>query len=70
MDQKNAQNPAEVAKETGAEETGTKETIDEPVMDGATETYRGDEDPRKGEADPALVRHPERHDKNTAPYNL
>lgn len=47
-----------------------KETIDEPVMDGANEVFDGDEDPRKGESDPALVRHPSEEDKTTAPYNL
>ncbi len=60
MDKKRNQDPNDTQEET----------IDEPVMDGATETYRGDEDPRKGETDPALVRHPERDDKTTAPYNL
>lgn len=47
-----------------------KETLDKPVMDGADEVFEGDEDPRKGEPDPALVRHPEKKDTNTAPYNL
>lgn len=46
------------------------ETIDAPVMDGADEVFDGDEDPRKGEADPALVRHPVEDDKTIAPYNL
>lgn len=47
-----------------------EDTIDEPVMDGANEVFDGDEDPRKGESDPALVRHPERDDETPAPYNL
>lgn len=47
-----------------------EETIDEPVMDGADENFDGDEDPRKGQSDPGLIRHPEKDDKNTAPYNL
>lgn len=47
-----------------------EETMDEPVMDGADEEFDGDEDPRKGESDPGLIRHPEKDDKNTAPYNL
>ncbi|WP_161937387.1 hypothetical protein [Leucobacter sp. G161] len=47
-----------------------EETIDEPVMDGADEEFDGDEDPRKGQSDPGLIRHPEKDDKNTAPYNL
>lgn len=47
-----------------------EETIDEPVMDGAAETFEGTEDPRKGESDPALIRHPEKDDKTAAPYNL
>ncbi|MBC9926765.1 MULTISPECIES: hypothetical protein [unclassified Leucobacter] len=46
------------------------ESIDEPVMDGADEVFDGDEDPRKGESDPALVRHPVEDDKTIAPYNL
>lgn len=49
---------------------GPEETIDEPVMDGANETFEGSEDPRKGESDPALTRHPDKHDETTAPYNL
>lgn len=47
-----------------------EETIDKPVMDGANEVFDGDEDPRKGQADPALIRHPEKDDKTIAPYNL
>lgn len=47
-----------------------EETLDEPVMDGADEVFDGDEDPRKGQVDPGLIRHPEKDDKNTAPYNL
>lgn len=45
------------------------QTLDEPVMDGAEEEFEGNEDPRKGMADPALVRHPEKDDKTVAPYN-
>ncbi len=45
-------------------------TLDKPVMDGADEVFDGDEDPRKEESDPALIRHPSEHDKTTAPYNL
>ncbi|KUF05533.1 hypothetical protein [Leucobacter sp. G161] len=47
-----------------------EETLNEPVMDGADEVFDGDEDPRKGQADPGLIRHPEKDDKNIAPYNL
>lgn len=46
------------------------ETIDQPVMDGANEVFDGTEDPRKGDSDPALVRHPSKDDETTAPYNL
>ncbi|KIP53384.1 hypothetical protein [Leucobacter komagatae] len=46
------------------------ETIDEPVMDGAGEDAEAGVDPRKGQADPALIRHPDKGDKNAAPYNL
>ncbi|GAA1318462.1 hypothetical protein ACFSWE_07330 [Leucobacter albus] len=52
---------------TGASPNGT---IDEPIMDGATDTQPSDADPRKGQSDPALVRHPEKDDKTTSPYNL
>lgn len=47
-----------------------KETLDEPVLDGADEVFDGDEDPRKRQSDPGLIRHPEKDDKNTAPYNF
>lgn len=42
----------------------------EPVMDGAEEVFEGDEDPRKGQTDPALIRHPSEGDKTAKPYNL
>ncbi|MCW2288371.1 hypothetical protein [Leucobacter luti] len=45
-------------------------TANEPVMDGAEEHDAEAIDPRKGMSDPALIRHPSKHDKNTAPYNL
>lgn len=46
-------------------------TTDEPVLDGAEEIFEGDEDPRKGMSDPALIRHPSEGeaDKNIAPYD-
>lgn len=47
-----------------------EEAVDEPVMDGADEVFNGDEDPRKGMSDPALIRHPSKGDKTAAPYNL
>ena len=47
-----------------------EETLDKPVMDGADEVFGGDEDPRKSEDDPALIRHPSEEDKTAAPYNL
>lgn len=42
--------------------------IDEPVLDGATETFKGTEDPRKGDEDPALIRDLETHEPTTNPY--
>ncbi|GAA1617957.1 hypothetical protein [Leucobacter chromiireducens] len=51
-------------------DTPSEDLIDEPVMDGATDTMDNSADPRKGQSDPALIRHPEKGDKNTAPYNL
>lgn len=45
-------------------------TLDEPVMDGAHDTINGSIDPRKGQDDPALIRHPAEGDKTVAPYNL
>ncbi|MGO1539714.1 MAG: hypothetical protein ACTHZ9_05105 [Leucobacter sp.] len=52
-----------------------EEATDEPVLDGATEADATEADtdevdPRKGQADPALIRHPDKGDKNKAPYNL
>ncbi|MEB4614013.1 hypothetical protein [Leucobacter sp. M11] len=47
-----------------------EETLDEPVMDGADEVFADDSDPRKGESDPALIRHPSKDDATTAPYNF
>ena len=52
------------------ETNSEQETIDEPVMDGAHDTVDGSIDPRKGQDDPALIRHPEEADKTVAPYNL
>lgn len=48
----------------------TEDTVDEPVMDGADEEFDGDANPRKGQSDPGLIRHPDKNDKTTAPYNL
>lgn len=45
-----------------------EETIDAPVMDGATEVFEGNEDPRKGQSDPALIRHPEEGKKTVNPF--
>lgn len=44
------------------------ETLDEPVLDGAMEHSEDDIDPRKGEEDPQLIRHPEIGKKTVAPY--
>ena len=51
-------------------DTPSEDYQDEPVMDGATEEMDSSADPRRGQSDPALIRHPEKGDKNTAPYNL
>ncbi|MFF8816745.1 hypothetical protein ACF07D_01945 [Leucobacter sp. NPDC015123] len=48
----------------------TEDTVDEPVMDGADEEFDGDANPRKEQSDPGLIRHPDKGDKTTAPYNL
>ena len=45
-----------------------EETLDEPVMDGATETFDPNADPRKGEDDPALIRDVESGKRTTNPY--
>lgn len=61
----------ETGKAEGIETTDPgEELIDEPVMDGADEVFEGDEDPRKGQSDPALIRHPAEADKTISPYNL
>ena len=46
------------------------ETLDKPVLDGAEEAADDSIDPRKGQEDPALIRHPSEGDKTIAPYNL
>ncbi len=46
----------------------SEETIDEPVMDGATDHEDTDADPRKGMSDPALIRDVESGKKTTNPY--
>lgn len=45
-----------------------EETIDEPVLDGADETFNPDADPRKGMEDPALIRDIESGKKTVNPY--
>lgn len=45
-----------------------EETINEPVLEGATETFQGDEDPRKGMDDPGLIRHPEEGEPTVNPH--
>lgn len=45
-----------------------EETIDEPVLDGATDHSDTDADPRKGDSDPALIRDIESGKKTTNPY--
>lgn len=44
------------------------DTVDEPVLDGATEVFDGDEDPRKGDSDPALIRDIKASKKTVNPY--
>lgn len=46
------------------------ETLDKPVLDDAEEGTDDGIDPRKGQEDPALIRHPSEGDKTIAPYNL
>lgn len=63
--------PEEAGRPKNVEKIEPKEgTIDKPIMDGADEKFEGDEDPRKGRTDPALIRHPEKDDKTIAPYNI
>lgn len=45
-----------------------EETVDAPVMDGAEELFDGDEDPRKGMSDPALIRDVKEGKKTVNPY--
>ncbi len=45
-----------------------EETLDEPVMDGATDHSDDDVDPRKGDEDPALIRDLEEHEPTVNPY--
>lgn len=59
--------PANV-ESAGEAATENEETIDEPVMDGATETFDPNADPRKGYDDPALIRHVDTGKKTTNPY--
>lgn len=44
------------------------DTIDEPVLDGATDHSEKDVDPRKGMDDPALIRDVETGKKTKNPY--
>ena len=46
------------------------ETLDKPVLDGAEEGTDDSIDPRKGQEDPALIRHHSEGEKTIAPYNL
>lgn len=48
--------------------SGDAESLDTPVMDGATDTFNGNEDPRKGQSDPALIRHAEEGKKTVNPF--
>jgi len=45
-----------------------EKTVDEPVLDGATDHSHDDVDPRKGEEDPGLIRDVESGKKTTNPY--
>lgn len=44
------------------------DTIDEPVLDGATDHSEKDVDPRKGMDDPALIRDVDTGKKTKNPY--
>lgn len=64
----------EAANGQGTQDTSTSgETLDHPVLDGASEYYgaeREARDPRHGQDDPALIRHPETGEKTATPENL
>lgn len=47
---------------------GEEGTLDEPVMDGATEKFDPETNPRKGMDDPALIRDIDSGKKTINPY--
>lgn len=49
-------------------EKPTEETRDEPVLEGAAETFNGGEDPRRGSDDPGLIRDLDTQKPTTNPY--
>lgn len=61
---------SEPAKQPGDRDPEHPETVDEPVLDGATEHDPEDEnvDPRKGLTDPALIRDIDADKKTANPY--
>lgn len=68
MNNKSPESVPAKAETAGEAATTGEETLDEPVMDGATETFAPDADPRKGYDDPALIRHVDTGKKTTNPY--
>lgn len=54
--------------QTTPAEAGSADSLDEPVLDGAEDHSRDDIDPRKGLADPALIRDIDAEKKTTNPY--
>ncbi|MHA3684233.1 hypothetical protein ACXR2T_09080 [Leucobacter sp. HY1910] len=60
--------PSNDNKDNKDSSVAQEDTVDEPVMDGATDTFNGDEDPRKGMSDPALIRHPEEGNRTVNPF--
>lgn len=67
MDEKNEKNENEQSSQPEGDRT-ERTTVDEPVLDGATEHANADVDPRKGLTDPALIRDVEADKKTANPY--
>ncbi len=59
---------SEPTKQPADRDPKTSETVDEPVLDGATEHEGENVDPRKGLADPALIRDIDADKKTANPY--
>ncbi|UTX53329.1 hypothetical protein [Leucobacter aridicollis] len=59
---------ADKAAAAAAEHEDSPDTVDEPVLDGATEADDPDADPRKGMTDPQLIRDTEAERATVHPY--